>query len=502
MFRYCGMGPSAVVGATLCLCGCTVGPDFKRPEPNASAAFAGTAEQIRAGGDVTSVPAEKPADVTQWWTVFQDPALTSLVERAAASNLDLAAAEARIREARATRDAAAAGLYPQVDVNASAVRSRSHTGNFGGVTSNLFRAGFDAAWEIDVFGGIRRGVEAAEAQEASAIEDWHDVRTTIVAEVATAYLDLRGAQKELAIARENLGSQQETLNVTRQKFEAGFVSGLDVANSEAQVATTESRIPTFESTIYASAYALGVLLGEEPTAVLDELQAVEGAGHIPKPPGEVPVGLPSELLRRRPDIRKAEETLHAATAQIGVATADLYPKFSITGSLGIQSGNISGLGSIANRYWSIGPSVSWPFLDGGRIRANIRFQEAIASEQGIAYRRTVLVALQDVETALVSFQKEQRRRAALEQAVEANKRAVELARLLYDEGKTDFLNVLTAQALLFATEDQQVQSVRTVSQDLVALYKALGGGWDPNQPNPPDKATKEGAPASHSTVQP
>ncbi|HVU64072.1 MAG TPA: efflux transporter outer membrane subunit [Phycisphaerales bacterium] len=477
---------------SICLPACTVGPNFKSPQQHTPASFNSLSSRAPAQG-VASLANDNPADIAEWWNAFEDPTLTSLVQRAAADNLDLSAAEARIREARATRDAAAAGLYPQINTSATAMRSRAP----GAGTGNLFRAGFDAAWEIDVFGGIRRGVEAAEANERGAIEDWRDVRTTVVAEVATTYLDLRGAQRELAIARENLASQQETLSVTKQRFDAGFVTGLDVANAEAQVATTQSRIPTLESTIQASTYALGVLLGDEPTAVLDGVQGADAAGHIPEPPAAVPVGLPSDLLRRRPDIRRAEETLHAATAQIGVATADLYPKFSLTGSLGLQSGSLSSFGSIANRYWSFGPSVNWPLLDGGRIRANIRLQEAIATEQGIAYRRTVLIALQDAETALVNFQKEQERRAALQQAAEANRRAVELARLLYNEGKTDFLNVLSAQGLLFSSEDQLVQSTRTVSQNLVALYKALGGGWDPKAPSTPAAPEKPaGQPAA------
>jgi NodT family efflux transporter outer membrane factor (OMF) lipoprotein len=429
---------------------------------------------LREAEGVKSKPSGGAAEVAKWWTVFGDEKLTSLVERAAGANLDVAAAEARVRQARASVDSAAAGLSPTVDVNGNATRSRSK----GGGTGNTFRAGFDAAWEIDVFGGIRRGVESANAQEQAAVEDWRDVRVTVVAEVANTYIFLRGYQRQLAIARENLTTQQETLAVTKQRFEGGYVSGLDVANAESQVAGTMARIPVLEASIYASQYALGVLLGQEPVALLEELGQPEGAGAIPVPPGEVPVGLPSELLRRRPDIRAAEERVHAATANVGVAVADLYPKFSITGSLGVQSGNVQGLGSIANRYWSVGPGVSWPLLDGGKIRANIRFQQALASESGIAYQRTVLVALQDAETSLTNFEKEQQRRAALEQAVVAARRATELSRLLYTEGKTDFLNVLTAQGQQFASEDALVQSERAVSGNLVSVYKALGAGWE------------------------
>lgn len=447
---------------------CTVGPTYTRPETTTSPTWAGLKETA----DLSGRPVARPAEVAAWWTAFGDATLTSLVERAAAENLDLAVAESRVRQARASIDAAAAGLSPTVDTSASAVRSRSK----GGGTGNQFRAGFDASWEIDVFGGIRRGVEAARADERAAVEDWRDARVTVVAEVGTTYLDLRGAQRQLVIARENLAAQTETLAVTRQRFDAGYVTGLDVANAESQVAGTQSRIPSLESQIQTSMYALGVLLGRDPGALIDELTT---ASSIPTPPAEVPVGLPSDLLLRRPDIRAAEERIRSATARVGVATADLYPKFSITGSLGVSSGNVQGLGSLANRYWSIGPGVSWPLLDGGRIRANIRVQEALAGEQGLAYKRTVLVALRDVETTLMAFQKEQQRRIALQDSVAAARRAVDLARLLYTEGKTDFLNVLSAQGQLFASEDSLVQSERAVSTNLVALYKALGGGWDP-----------------------
>lgn len=418
-----------------------------------------------------SVATSEPANLARWWEQFNDPTLTSLVQRAAGQNLDLAAAEARVREARASRDAAAAGLSPQVDASGIASRSRSKQGG----TGNLFRAGFDAAWEIDVFGGIRRGVEVADAQTRSAIEDVRDVRVTVIGEVAMTYCELRGAQRSLEFALKNLAAQRETLDVTTQRYGAGFVGGLDVANARAQVATTESRIPSIEASIRALTYALSILIGREPGELTTELAA---HGNIPTPPSSVPVGLPSDLLRRRPDIRRAEENMHAAVARVGVATADLYPKFSITGSLGVQSGNVESLGSLANRYWSFGPSVNWPLLDGGRIRANIRLQEALADETGIAYKRSVLLALQDVETSLVSFGKEQERRASLEESVAANQKAVELANLLYTAGRTDFLNVLNAQRSLLDAEDQLVQSTTLISSNLVAVYKALGGGWE------------------------
>ena len=455
--------------------GCTVGPDYKQSTTPIAPAWMGTDPAIRGTRGTVSVVTTEAATISRWWEQFNDPALTTLVQRAADENLDVAAAQARVREARATRDAASAGLAPQVNTTGFATRSRSKQGG----TGNLFRAGFDSAWEIDVFGGIRRGVEAADAQTRSAVEDARDVRVTVIGEVATTYCELRGAQRSLEFALKNLETQRNSLDVTSQRYGAGFVGGLDVANARAQVASTESRIPAIESQIRALTYALGVLVGREPGELTTELAA---HADIPTPPATVPVGLPSDLLRRRPDIRRAEENIHAATARVGVATADLYPKFSISGSLGAQSGNIEGLGSLANRYWSFGPSVNWPLLDGGRIRANIRLQEALADETGIAYKRTVLLALQDVETSLVSFGKEQERRASLVESVDANRKAVELANILYTAGKTDFLNVLNVQRSLLDAEDQLVKSTTLISTNLVAVYKAIGGGWEEDLP--------------------
>lgn len=458
----------ASVGGVM-MSGCTVGPDYKKAETRVTPAWMGTDPLVRGNGTI-SVAVPEAADVARWWEHFGDEMLTRLVTRAAAENLDVEAAESRVVRARATVDAAAAGMLPQVNGSGDASRSRSR----GGGTGNLFRAGFDAGWEIDVFGGIRRGVEATRADTQAAVEDARDVRVTILAEVAANYCSLRGFQRSLEFAYKNLEVQRQSLDVTSKRYEAGYVGGLDVANARAQVALTESRIPGIQTSIRAQMYALAVLLGAEPGALVEELK---DAGEIPGPPRVVPVGLPSDLLRRRPDIRRAEEQVHGATARIGVATADLYPKFSLTGSLGVQSGNVEGLGTLANRYWSIGPGVSWAFIDGGRIRANIRIQEALASEAGLAYRKAVLLSLQDVETALVRFGREQERRVSLEESVAANRKAVELANQLYTAGRTDFLNVLTAQERLFNAEDELVSSTTLISTDLIALYKALGGGW-------------------------
>jgi NodT family efflux transporter outer membrane factor (OMF) lipoprotein len=407
----------------------------------------------------------------EWWKAFHDSTLDSLVQRAVESNLDLQQAELRIRQARATRAIAAGGLWPNVDVSASYRRSRST----GVGSADFYQVGFDASWELDIFGRVRRGVEAADADIVFAIEDRRDVLVTLLSEVALNYMDLRGFQRQIAIAQKNLETERRSLDLTRRRAAGGFVSGLDVANAEAEVASNESRIPLLEQNVQQVIYSLSVLLGREPGALLTELIA---DAPIPATPPAVPVGLPSELLRRRPDIRRAEANLHAATARVGVATADLFPRFSLTGSLGTSGSQPKDLVNWDNRFWSIGPSVSWPIFDAGKIRANIGLQTAIQEQLLVGYRSTILLALQDVENALIAYAKEQQHQASLIAAVAANRRALDLATQLYTQGQTSFLDVLLAQRSLLGSEDALVQSERTMATNLIALYKALGGGWE------------------------
>ena len=297
---------------------------------------------------------------------------------------------------------------------------------------------------------------------------------TLAGEVALNYVDLRGFQQRIAIARKNLEAQQHTAKVTRERFEGGFVGALDVANADAQAATTASQIPLLEASARQTIHSLGILLGNEPAALVPELSA---AGEIPAAPPDVPLGVPSDLLRRRPDIRRAEAQIHAATARIGVATADLFPKVTLSGSTGFQGGQFDSWLDWTNRFLSVGPSVDWQVFNAGRVRYNIELQRALEEQSLLTYRQTVLTALQDVENALIASTKEQEHRKALLDAVTANRKAVDLATQLYVQGLTDFLNVLNAQRSLYASEDALVQSTQTVSTDLVALYKALGGGW-------------------------
>ena len=460
---------ASVLAVLLVMTGCMVGPDYHAPQAKAPGNWV---TPTTAPTTQASVPTTQPLALMRWWQEFNDPTLDSLVERAMGANLDLRQAEARLREARAARGISAAGLYPGADANGSYRRSRSPGQSKAG---DFFQAGFDASWELDIFGGTRRGVEAAEANIQAAVEDRRDVLVSLLAEVAQNYIDLRGSQREIAIAQENLTAQQKSADISHQRFAAGFVSRLDVANSEALVASTRSQVPVLEAQARQSIYNLSLLLGREPGALVEELST---AAPIPATPPEVPMGLPSDLLRRRPDIRRAEANLHAATARIGVATADLFPKFSLTGSLGTEGSNFSSLGNWSNRFWSIGPGINWPIFEGGRIRANIEVQNAIQEQALISYEQTVLTAFRDVESALVAYVKEQQHRTALEEATAANRQAVDLALLLYTQGQTDFLNVLSAQRSLYASQDALVQSDRTMGTNLVALYKALGGGWE------------------------
>ncbi len=313
------------------------------------------------------------------------------------------------------------------------------------------------------------------ADVQASVEDRRAVLITLVGEVGTNYLNLRGFQHQVAIAKKNLEAQQKTAEITRKRFQAGFVSRLDVANADAQVATTAAIIPRLESEAQAAIYTIGVLLGKEPAFLAKELASVTP---MPPTPPQVPVGLPSDLLRRRPDIRRAEAQLHAATARIGVAVADLFPKFNLTGSLGLAANDITRVGTQGSRFWSFSPSVSWPVFAGGKIRWNIEVQNALQEQALLQYQQAVLTALKEVETALVAYAKEQEQQKSLAVAVANNRQAVDLAMRLYVAGKTDFLNVLNAQRALFITEDALTISTRALGTNLVALYKALGGGWE------------------------
>ena len=437
-----------------------------------------------------------------WWTTFNDPVLTSLIDRGVTENRDLREATARVRETRALRTVADSDTWPQIGSGASYTRSlsssnaisssfsgsgqgtgdestngtSSSSGNaFGiGEERDFFQTRFDASWELDLFGRVHWSVKAAEADTAAAQENHRTVLVSLLAEIARNYVELRGFQHRLVIAQNNIRAQQDSVAVTTERFEAGITSAQDVAQAESLLATTRSQVPTLQIGVRQSSHRLGVLIGQPPGALLDELSQ---AAPIPTTELDGTLGLPSDLLRRRPDIRQAERELAATTARLGVAMADLYPRFSLTGLVGLQSLDATDLLKWPSRTWSIGPRVSWPVFDAGRIRAKIRAQDA-RQEQALArYEQAILISLEEVENALVAYIKERVRQRWLSEAVKASREAADVASERYRSGLENFLNVVIAQRSLYDSQDALAQSQIAIASNLVALYKALGGGW-------------------------
>lgn len=455
----------ALTTALVLLAACAVGPDFQPPQTPVPPDWVGPRDAS------ATQPAVPDRSLAAWWTLFSDPTLTSLIERAAAANLDVQLAQSRLLEARAARRAALSGFGPAANLSSS--YRRSAAGN--GPSANAYDAAFDASWEVDLFGRVRRTTEAATAEVNAALEDLHDAQLVLAAEVARNYIDLRNFQQRLLIARRNLQAQQHSADITRQRFDAGLASGLDVANADSLVATTTSQIPVLEQAVAQTIYAISLLLAQPPGGLLDELST---PADIPAAPAALELVVPSELLRRRPDIRRAENDIHAATARVGVATADLFPRLTLNGSVGFRTDDPSSWFTSSSRFWSLGPSATWEIFNTGRTRANIDAATERQRQSLILYRRAVLDALREVEDALVAVAREQQRRLFLIDVVAADRRAVDLATRLYTEGQTDFLNVLDAQRSLWLSESALADSTATVSTNLIALYKALGGGWD------------------------
>jgi NodT family efflux transporter outer membrane factor (OMF) lipoprotein len=453
------------------LAGCMVGPDYVRPP----------APEPREWGEIDPASLSRATtDPTSpdWWTTFNDPVLTSLIERAVMWNLDLQQAVSRVRQARAQKRITSAALWPSIGSSAAYSRNRT-SGNVlsadPGRTFDLWQVGFDASWEIDVFGGNRRAVEAAEDDVEAARNDANEVLVTLLAEVGANYVQYRSLQQRIVLAQQNLASQQRTLDLTHKLFDAGLAAEFDVTRAASQVATTESTIPLLDQQAHQAMHQLSTLLGLLPMTLAEELAPV---GQIPSGPAAVSIGMPSELLLRRPDVGRAERQLASITAQIGVARRDLFPRFFIMSFAGLESISASDFITWGSRQANIGPTISWPIFEGGRIFANIDLTEERHRELAAAYQAIVLQAFQEVEDALVAYSREQLRRADLTRAVQADQRTADLARQLYAQGLTDFLAVLDAERTLFTSEDTLAQSARDVALDLVALYKAVGGGWD------------------------
>jgi len=460
-----------ILAAALALSACTVGPDYTRPVVTTPDAWYEAHTQGIAEGS---------AYVQTWWTVFDDPLLAELIRDAEVSNKDLQVAYFRILEARAIRGIAVGDRYPQVDVSAEASTadpSESATGLTERADTYAFGAGL--AWEIDLFGRIRRSVEAATAQYDASVEDYRDVLVTLLGDVAFNYLQVRTLQARLVFARSNIDAQRESLALTQARFDAGLTSALDVAQAESNLGRSEAEVPALEALLEASLNRVEVLTGRSPGALHDRLAVVQP---IPAPPEVVTLGLPANLLRQRPDVRQAERELAAQTARIGVATADLYPRLSLTGFFASDAGDLGDLATGRSLTWGIGIPLRWNVFSGGRVQNQIQAERARADQAFKRYEQAVLRALEEVQSALAAYTKEKMRAQQLGVATDATQRAVDLVRTQYVSGLTNFQNVLDTQRTLFQLQQQLADSEGQQVQNLVALYRALGGGWDVEAP--------------------
>lgn len=459
------------VAVALCLSGCAVGPNYQQPKTAVDAQFANTAA---AGYSADDVP-------VQFWTLFSEPLLTKLVDQALVTNKDLGIASANLRAARAARGLSRFDLFPTVTAGGSHLRVKQSEHQLPGVPEDQrdfddVDAGFDAAWELDFFGRVRRGVQAARAEEQAAAAQLRDAQVTVTAEVARNYFALRGLQDQLGVAIRNSENQRQTLSLTEARLDAGRGTELDTSRATAQLQTTLASIPPLRASIAATIYRLSVLTGQMPTALTAELDTVQPLPALPKINA---IGTPDALLRRRPDIRVAERQLAAATARIGVAVGDLFPRVTFIGSVGYNAGNTSNLGNAGSETYTFGPSISWAALDLGRVRSRIIIADAQTDAALAAYESTVLLALEETEGALVTYGHAQSRRDTLELAAAASSKAANLARQRFEGGLTDFLNVLDAERDALSAQDSLAQSRTQTATSLIAVYKALGGGWSP-----------------------
>ena len=459
--------------AGLGLSGCVaVGPDYVPPTTEVPAGWAGL--------DPAAQPAMHAAasgDLGQWWQSLNDPLLSRLIDEALQASPDLRSAQAKLREARAYRTVAAAGQYPSVTASGSASRSRSSEEAGSGATRNFFSAGFDASWELDMFGGVRRSVEAAEADLASTEASLENTRVSLVAEVALSYVDVRVLQNRLDIARSNLASQSETLQLTDWRAQAGLVSSQDVEQARSNREQTRALIPALEISLAESEHGLDILLGRAPGTLHGRLTAVNG---LPAIPERIAVGIPADTLRQRPDVRAAERRLAAETARVGVAAAARYPSFDLSGSIGLEALTIDALGNSGAATSSLFAGITGPIFNAGRLRAQVEIQDAVREQAQVAYEQAILTALQDVEDALVSLVRNREREQALTRAAEAARNAVQMAQQRYSSGLIDFQSVLDTERSVLSIEDSLASTRGDDVLALIRLYKALGGGWAPD----------------------
>lgn len=456
---------------SLILSGCTMGPNYVQPETETSGAFR--------NADTSGL---KKNDVEiSWWRSFKDPQLTKLVETAAAANYDVAVALTRIQEVRALRTESILDGLPIVTSGASYTNTRLSQAEAGEFADNnqrefeIYDVGFDATWELDFFGRVRRNVEANTALLGALIANRRDVLVSVTSEVARNYLELRGLQEQVAIARRNASVQKKTFDLTERLLEGGRGTELDTSRASAQYFTTLAAIPPLETAIKRAIHRIAVLTAQQPQALYAELLPVKP---LPELPAIVSIGDPAELLQRRPDIRVAERDLASLTAEIGVAKADYFPRVMFNGNIALQANVLSGLGSMGSDAFSFGPVISWAAFDLGRVEARVRQADARAAGQLARYKQTVLRALEETENALVDFSNEKVRLARLQQAATASQKAASLASTQFDAGLTDFLNVLDAEFTALSNELSYSESRTRAATNLVEIYKVLGGGWE------------------------
>ena len=463
-------GLYAAVALGLVACS-AVGPDYQPPTPVAMTDWS------RIGIDDPSVSrAESSGDLSQWWQRFDDPLLSELVEEALQASPDLRSAAARLREARARRTIAGSARYPGVTAGGGASTGRSSEETGSGDTRDLFSIGLDASWEIDVFGGVRRGVEAAEADLESAEASLDDTRVSLAAEVALGYVDVRAQQLLLDIARANLESQSETLQLTEWRAQAGLVSSQDAEQARASREQTRAQIPALQISLAEAETSLDILLGRVPGSLRPRLAV---GGNLPDVPGQIAVGIPADTLRQRPDVRAAERSLAAETARVGVADAARYPAFSLSGSIGLEALTFGALGDGSAGTAALLAGFTAPIFDAGRLRAQLDIQDAVRERALVAYEQTVLTALQEVENALVSIARSRQRGEALANAVDSARNAAQLARQRYSAGLIDFQSVLDSERSVLSLEESLAVNQANAVRALIRLYKALGGGWSP-----------------------
>lgn len=461
----CRRGACVAALLAVALGGCAaVGPDYSEPQLAVPAGWS-------AG---TGTDAMDAVLLARWWHGFGDPVLDRLVADALAANLDLAQARARLREARARRGVAGAALAPSVDASLSGSRSRSSGQSGSGSTRELYSAGFDASWELDVFGGLRRSVEAAQADLEASVESLSDTRVSLAAEVALNYIDLRTAEQRLAIAEESIASRGENHQIIRWRQQAGLVSELDLAQATTDLESTRAVLPPLRTAVTEAKNRLAVLLGRNP----GELESLVHADRpIPLAAAEIVAAIPADTLRQRPDVRVAERRLAAQTARLGEAEAARYPSFRLSGSLGLEALELDALADRDANTHSLFGGITAPVFNAGRIAANIEIQDALVEQARLAYRAAVLAALEEVENALTAVANTDARRAKLAEAAAAARTTLAIAEYRYASGLADFLSVLDAQRTQLSLDEQLAGSTGELARAQVRLYKALGGGW-------------------------